>query len=96
MRHTYIVTYDISAPDRLRRVYQLMCGYGEWLQLSVFRCELSARELVELRGRLSDEVDHVEDQVLFIDIGPVDGRGAGAITYLGRPYAARRRKPLVF
>ena len=35
MRQTYIVTYDISHPKRLRKVYKLMKGYGEHvLQLS--------------------------------------------------------------
>ena len=34
----YIVAYDISDPRRWRRVFRLMNGYGEWLQLSVFQC----------------------------------------------------------
>ena len=36
----YLVAYDVSAPERWRRVFRLMHGYGEWLQLSVFRCRL--------------------------------------------------------
>ena len=73
MRHAYVVTYDISDPKRLRRVYRLMLGWGDHLQLSVFQCELSARELVELRLALSEVVNHNEDQVLFCLLGPVDG-----------------------
>ena len=30
----YIIAYDISDPKRWRRVFKLMHGYGEWLQLS--------------------------------------------------------------
>ena len=41
MRHNYVVTYDISDPKRLRKVYKMMLGYGEHLQLSVFQCELN-------------------------------------------------------
>ena len=38
-----IVAYDIGDPRRWRRVFKCMHGYGEWLQLSVFQCRLSAR-----------------------------------------------------
>lgn len=95
MRQAYIVTYDISDPKRLRRVYKIMLGYGEHLQLSVFRCELNQRELVELRVKLGRVVHHDEDQVLFVDVGPVDGRGAGSIAYLGRPYVPPERRVVV-
>lgn len=91
MRHSYVVTYDISDPKRLRRVYRLMLGWGDHLQLSVFQCELSARELVELRMALAETVNHNEDQVLFCLLGPVDGRGSEAIESLGRPYVDPER-----
>ena len=95
MRQAFIVSYDISDPKRLRRVYKVMLGYGEHLQLSVFRCELDKRELVELRAKLTKALHHNEDQVLFVDIGPVDGRGAGSITYLGRPYVPPERRAVI-
>lgn len=87
MRSTYIVTYDISDPRRLRNVYKLMRGWGNHLQLSVFECELNASELIELRGRLKTIIHHDEDQVLFVDVGPVQGRGPRSITALGKVYA---------
>ena len=37
---SYLVTYDVSCPKRWRRVYRLLQGYGDWMQLSVFRCRL--------------------------------------------------------
>ena len=70
MRQTYIVTYDVSSPNRLRRVFKTLKGYGDHLQLSVFRCELNHRELVELRARLGGIIHHDQDQVLFVDVGP--------------------------
>jgi hypothetical protein len=39
----YVVAYDIAAPRRWRKVFRIMEGYGEWLQLSVFQCRLSRR-----------------------------------------------------
>ena len=88
MRQAYVVTYDICHPKRLRKVYKLMCGHGEHLQLSVFRCELTKRELVELRGELARIIHHGEDQVLFVDLGPVQGREERVITALGKPYSS--------
>ncbi len=95
MRQDYVITYDICHPRRLRRVFKLMKGYGDHLQLSVFRCELDKRELVELRALLAREINHAEDQVLFVDIGPVEGRGSGSITALGKAYIAPDRRALV-
>ena len=95
MRQTLVVTYDISDPKRLRRVFRLMQGYGAHVQLSVFRCELSARELVELKVRLGEIIHHGEDQVLFIDVGPADGRAGTAISAIGRAYEEPDRYALV-
>lgn len=95
MRQAYVVTYDVCDPKRLRKVHKLMCGYGEHLQLSVFRCELNKRELVELRARLSTLINHQQDQVLFVDIGPVEGRGDTSIAALGLPYVPPARRAIV-
>jgi CRISPR-associated protein Cas2 len=95
MRQTLIVSYDISDPKRLRKVFKLMRGYGDHLQLSVFQCELSPRERVELWSRLGEIIHHGEDQVLFVDVGPVEGRGSTSITALGRPYTHPERHALV-
>ncbi len=95
MRQTYIVSYDISHPKRLRKVFKLMRGWGNHLQLSVFQSELNARELVELRTALAEIIKHDEDQVLFVDVGPVEGRGASSINAVGRPYTHPERHALV-
>ena len=93
MRQAYVVSYDVCDPKRLRAVFKIMKGYGEHLQLSVFRCELDARDLVELTGKLHEAINHEEDQVLFIDMGPADGRGRASITSLGLPYLGTERQP---
>lgn len=95
MRQAYIVSYDVSDPKRLRRVFRVMRGYGDHLQLSVFRCELNARELVELRAKLSEAIHRDHDQVLFVDVGPADGRAREAIRALGRPYTHPERHAIV-
>lgn len=95
MRSRYIVTYDICEPERLRRVYQTMRGFGDHLQYSVFRCDLSEVERVAMISALGELIDHCEDQVLLIDIGPAAGRGAQCIEALGRPYTNPERHAIV-
>ena len=95
MRQTYIVSYDVCDPKRLRKVFKTMRGYGDHLQLSVFRCELTSRELVELRWKLGAVIHHGEDQVLFVDVGPVEGRGRTSIEAVGKIYTHPERHALV-
>lgn len=95
MRQTFIISYDVSCDKRLRRVYRLMRGWGDHIQYSVFRCELNARELVELRSQLAFLINHQEDQVLFVDVGPVDGRGSTSIRAIGKVYSPPERRAIV-
>lgn len=95
MRHTFVVTYDISDPKRLRKVYQLMLGWGDHIQLSVFHCELNPRELIELRAELARIIRHTEDQVLFVDVGTVEAKTPDTITSLGRAYIDPERVAIV-
>ena len=95
MRQTYIVSYDVCDPKRLRKVFKLLRGWGDHLQYSVFRCELNHRELVELRTKLAKLIHHDEDQVMFVDVGPVEGRGSTSMSAIGRPYMHPERHALV-
>jgi len=88
MRISYLVCYDICEDKRLRKVFQIMRGYGDHLQYSVFECQLTATDLARLRAELSAEIHHTEDQVLFVNLGPAAGRGDRVITALGKPYSA--------
>ena len=88
MRNSYVVTYDISDDKRLRQVFKTMRDYGDHLQFSVFECQLTPTDLVKLRAALSGSINHDEDQVLFVDLGPSEGRGDRVITALGRPYTS--------
>lgn len=95
MRTVYIVTYDVSDDKRWRKVFEVMKGYGEHLQYSVFRCTLSARAKAGLMERLSRVIKHDEDQVLFFPLGPEDGFDASRIEALGRSCAPLRRGALI-
>ncbi len=86
MRQTYLVCYDISDDKRLRKVFQTMRNYGDHLQYSVFECQFTDMDLVKCRAELADVIHHTEDQVLFVCLGPAEGRGDRVITALGKPY----------
>ena len=86
MRTTFIVCYDIADDKRLRRVFKTCYNFGEHLQFSVFECDLNPSEKIELEKLLGNIIDHEEDQVLFVALGPAEGRGDRVITALGLPY----------
>jgi len=69
-------------------VFKTMRDYGDHLQFSVFECQLTATDLVKLRAELAKIINHDVDQVLFVDLGPSEGRGDRVITALGRPYTS--------
>ena len=94
-RLVYLVCYDICDPKRLRRVYQTMRGYGDHAQLSVFRCELSAAEKVAMMTDLGDLVNHSEDQVMIVPLGPPTGHNANAIETIGVPMVCLERHTVV-
>ena len=95
MRNVFLVCYDVCNDKRLRRVYKAMRGYGDHLQFSVFRCELSPRERAEMIAELSPIIVHDQDQVLIIDIGPADGRASLVFESLGTPYVAPERHAII-
>jgi len=87
MRSTFLVTYDICNDKRLRAVYRVMRDFGDHLQYSVFECQLTPADLARCRHTLGEIIHHGEDQVLFVDLGPTEGRGERVITALGKPYS---------
>ena len=94
MEHLYIVVYDIADPKRWRRVFKLMQGYGEWVQLSVFQCRLSRRRHAALVARIDDLIDHGADHVVLVDVGVADGIEPRVVS-LGKAFQAVRREPVI-
>jgi CRISPR-associated protein Cas2 len=88
MRQSYLVCYDITDDRRLRKVFKLMRGFGDHLQYSVFECQFTPSDLIRCRTELARIIKHTEDQVLFVHLGPSEGRGDRVITALGLPYTA--------
>jgi len=90
----YIVTYDIADAKRWRRVFKIMNGYGEWLQLSVFQCRLSRRKRQELAMSLDQIIHHREDHILILDLGLADSVAVN-VESLGKTFDAVAREPVI-
>jgi CRISPR-associated protein Cas2 len=63
-KNWYLVCYDIRCPKRWRKAYKLLQGYGESVQLSIFRCALSQRDREKLRWQL-EKILAAEDSLLL-------------------------------
>lgn len=83
-RNRFVVAYDIREKRRLHNVHKAMMGFGDPLQYSVFICDLSPKELVNLKTTLRELIRGGEDSVAFIDLGPVSGTSARRIGFMGR------------
>ncbi|MDA7951400.1 MAG: CRISPR-associated endonuclease Cas2 [Pirellulaceae bacterium] len=86
MRKSYLITYDICDPKRLRQVFRTMRNYGNHLQFSVFECHLNMVDFTRCQHELAEIIHHDEDQVLFIDLGPSASRSDHPIVALGKSY----------
>jgi len=94
-RRRFLVSYDISDEQRLRRVFKTMNGFGDSIQYSVFVCELNPRERVQMEARLRATVHHTEDQVLIMDLGQADRGMEDFVVSIGRDFSLPSRTLVV-
>jgi len=85
MRNVYLVCYDVADEKRLRRTYKKMRGFGDPLQYSVFRCELSPTERQSMKEALWSLLNWEHDRVMLIDLGPAGARGDDCFEFWGEP-----------
>ena len=93
--HLYIITYDISDHKRWRKVFNIMHGYGDWLQLSVFQCRLSRKKHAELVMYLDNMIHHNDDHVLIMDMGSVDKVLPKVVSLGNRAFSSLERAPKI-
>ena len=94
-RTRYLVSYDICNPKRLRRVAKVMEGFGVRLQFSVFECPLDDMRLAQVKAALGPILNHDEDQVLFVSLGPTASDASLTIDAMGLPYRVRSRVTII-
>ena len=94
-RIRYLISYDICHPKRLRKVARTLDGFGARLQYSVFECPLDDLRLEKLKAELHDLLNHDEDQILFVSLGPSAGDATLVIEAMGLPYEVRSRVTII-
>lgn len=64
----YVIVYDISNDKRRKKVADLLEGYGERVQYSVFECVLDKGRYRQLRDRLKKRINLEEDSIRIYPI----------------------------
>ena len=65
---TWLVTYDIEDPKRLKRVAKILEAHGLRLQKSVFECLLRPEDLKRLMNKLENEIEEELDGIKFFPL----------------------------
>jgi CRISPR-associated protein Cas2 len=60
-----VVSYDISEDKRRTKIHSILKSYGQWVQFSIFECELSQTQYAKLRSRLAKQIKPQEDSIRF-------------------------------
>jgi CRISPR-associated protein Cas2 len=95
MRSRYFVTYDIADDARRTAVFKALRGFGDHMQYSVFRCDLSDQQRAVMIATIDPLIDHSDDQILIVDLGPVDGRASTCVSSLGKTYTNPERRVII-
>jgi CRISPR-associated protein Cas2 len=60
-----VVSYDISEDKRRTKIHKVLSSYGQWMQFSVFECDLTKAQYAKLRSRLDKLINPGTDSVRF-------------------------------
>jgi CRISPR-associated protein Cas2 len=59
------ISYDISDDKRRTKIHKMLKSYGQWMQYSVFECDVTDSQYAKLRSRLSKVIKPEEDSIRF-------------------------------
>jgi CRISPR-associated protein Cas2 len=60
-----VVSYDISEDKRRTKVHSILKSYGQWMQYSVFECDITPTQYAKLRSRLAKLIKPDIDSIRF-------------------------------
>jgi CRISPR-associated protein Cas2 len=60
-----VVTYDVPEDKRRTKIHKILKSYGQWMQFSVFECNLSEVQYARLRARLDKAINPQLDSIRF-------------------------------
>ncbi len=84
----YVVTYDISVDKRRKKVSDLLEGYGQRVQYSVFECFLNQAKFIELCSRMEKHIEISEDSIRFY---PLSKSSLSCVKVWGDPPISKPR-----
>lgn len=94
-RRRWLVAYDIRDDVRLRRVHDIVRSHGDRLQYSVFLCDLTPIEKLDLKSELREVLNQHADSMVFIDLGEPDRQGSAAIEFMGVSLPMPTKGPMI-
>lgn len=60
-----VISYDVPQDKRRTKIHSILKSYGQWVQYSVFECDLTETQYAKLRSRLSKQIKPDEDSIRF-------------------------------
>jgi CRISPR-associated protein Cas2 len=60
-----VVSYDVSEDKRRTKIHKVLKSYGQWVQYSVFECQLTDTQYAKLRSRLQKLIEPDTDNIRF-------------------------------
>ena len=61
-----VISYDVHDDKRRGRIFKALKNFGQWMQYSVFECDLDKANFLRLKDRLDHLIDvSKEDSVRF-------------------------------
>jgi CRISPR-associated protein Cas2 len=78
----YVVSYDTPSNKRRKKFGDLLSGYGQRVQFSVFECVLTQEKFKELKLRLRKRWKAGEDSLRFY---PISSHTLGQVEVWGEP-----------
>ena len=56
-----VVSYDISEDRRRNKIHKTLKNFGQWMQYSVFECNLTKAQYLKLRYQLDKLINEEDD-----------------------------------
>ena len=64
-----VISYDIKDDKRRSRIFKTLKNFGQWMQFSVFECDLDRKNFLRLKDRLDHLIDaEKEDSIRFYSL----------------------------
>ena len=82
-KRAYLLAYDVCNDKRRAHIAKYLQSYGERIQYSWFYFEIRPARLLQIRKKVENEIDCMEDSVLVVNLGKVE-QADDAMEFVGR------------